>query len=64
LFIPVWHKSGEGIVSKPWLTREITDRIRFKEEANWSEKTIGLRIGSNLKFSKGGPRDSQNHRIY
>ena len=31
--IPVWHKSGKGIVAKPWLTREIRDSIRFKEEA-------------------------------
>ena len=27
-----------------------------KKHTNWQEKAIGLRIGSNLKFSKGGPK--------
>ena len=32
LFIPVWRKNKVGRVAKPWLTREIRDRIRSKEE--------------------------------
>ena len=33
LFIPIWCKSGWGTEVKVWLSREIRDSIRFKEEA-------------------------------
>ena len=33
LFIPVWHKSKMSKRANPWLTKEIRESIRSKEEA-------------------------------
>ncbi|XP_072349850.1 ORM1-like protein 2 isoform X1 [Scyliorhinus torazame] len=34
LFIPVWQKSKGGKRANPWLTKEIRNSIRYKEEAD------------------------------